>query len=109
MSSISHPQHKCNHEENRFKVCAPCGRKIKFGSSKPSEFNITGKLAFVVHVVGFSVTEIWIYQMQRGLFQTCLTMKIRQKKQEQVHALVISGSLLGQPAIQKLYKGEHIP
>ncbi|XP_036327786.1 uncharacterized protein LOC118747296 [Rhagoletis pomonella] len=48
MSSISHPQHKCNHEENRFKVCAPCGRKIKFGSSKPSEFNITGKLECLI-------------------------------------------------------------
>lgn len=42
--SQAHPNYKCDHEANRLKVCAPCGRKISFGNSKPSAFQITDKL-----------------------------------------------------------------
>ncbi|KAL7307829.1 hypothetical protein TKK_0000149 [Trichogramma kaykai] len=40
----SHLEHKLDHEENRFKVCAPCGIKISFGTRKISEFSITKNL-----------------------------------------------------------------
>ena len=30
MSISHHPEHKCDHEENRMKVCATCGNKIIF-------------------------------------------------------------------------------
>ena len=35
MSLHPHLDHKCDHEENRMKICAPCGRKIVF-QNKPS-------------------------------------------------------------------------
>ncbi|GLV33197.1 hypothetical protein CBL_03853, partial [Carabus blaptoides fortunei] len=37
--------HKCDHEEHRLKVCAPCGKKIVFGNRQRSEFSITENLA----------------------------------------------------------------
>lgn len=40
--------HKCDHEENRRKVCAPCGRKIVFGKRKPESFLLTEKLQNLV-------------------------------------------------------------
>lgn len=44
MSSISkHTDHKCDHQENRLKVCAPCGSKINFGKQKPERFRINSK------------------------------------------------------------------
>ena len=36
MSLHTHLDHKCDHEENRMKVCAPCGKKIVF-QNKPCE------------------------------------------------------------------------
>lgn len=33
--------HKLSHEENRTKVCAPCGKKIFFGDKKPTFFHIS--------------------------------------------------------------------
>ena len=33
-------KNKCSHEENRKKVCAPCGKKIVFGKKNPNEFLI---------------------------------------------------------------------
>lgn len=33
--------HKCDHEENRMKVCAPCGRKIIFGGKRSQDFLIS--------------------------------------------------------------------
>ena len=35
--------HKCSHEENRRKVCAPCGQKIYFGNIKQEKFFINTK------------------------------------------------------------------
>lgn len=35
---MSHPKLKCSHDENRRKVCAPCGRKISFGKIPPEKF-----------------------------------------------------------------------
>ena len=37
-------KYKLNHEENRSKVCAGCGEKIKFGKSKPCKFLITPRI-----------------------------------------------------------------
>lgn len=34
---------QCNHEENRLKICAPCGRKIIFGNKKVQFFKINEK------------------------------------------------------------------
>ena len=34
---------KCDHEQNRAKVCAPCGEKIKRGTKKIEYFQITKK------------------------------------------------------------------
>lgn len=32
--------HRCDHEENRKKICAPCGRKISLGNNKIDYFKI---------------------------------------------------------------------
>ena len=36
--------HKCSHEENRGKVCAPCVKKIAFGNIKQEKFFINTKV-----------------------------------------------------------------
>lgn len=43
LKSTLHPKidHKCDYEENRFKVCAPCRRKIIFGNKKSNYFRIS--------------------------------------------------------------------
>lgn len=33
----------CSHDENRRKVCGPCGTKISFGKKKPNKFLINEK------------------------------------------------------------------
>lgn len=38
------PNHKCDHEENRKKVCAPCGRKISVPVNDLSKYSITSNL-----------------------------------------------------------------
>lgn len=39
---MPHPcDHRCDHEENRRKICAPCGRKINLGDKKLEYFEIT--------------------------------------------------------------------
>lgn len=40
--------HKLSHEENRRKVCAPCGKKIVFGDKKPNFFQITENQAKLI-------------------------------------------------------------
>lgn len=40
---MSHPSTKCTHEENRQKLCAPCGKKILFGKKKPERFLINAR------------------------------------------------------------------
>lgn len=37
----THASAKCSHEENRKKVCGPCGQKITVGKKKLNHFNIT--------------------------------------------------------------------
>lgn len=37
------PTDFCDHEENRLKVCGPCGKKIIFGSKKLSSFKINNE------------------------------------------------------------------
>lgn len=45
------PTNKCDHEENRKKVCAPCGRKIILGKQKLEKFNISSNsLSFIQKV-----------------------------------------------------------
>ena len=39
---------KCDHKENRKKVCAACGKKIVFGKHKPNDFHITEKIANLI-------------------------------------------------------------
>lgn len=41
--SISHPKYKCNHEENRKKICALCGKKIIFQSKPDHHFLLSEK------------------------------------------------------------------
>lgn len=40
---MSHSITKCTHEENRKKACAPCGKKILFGTKKPDNSLINAK------------------------------------------------------------------
>lgn len=42
--------HKCDHEENRKKVCAPCGKKIVFGKKKSDFYHITDKYANLIKI-----------------------------------------------------------
>lgn len=35
---------KSSHEDNRTKVCAPCGKKIKFGNKSPKKFFISSDI-----------------------------------------------------------------
>lgn len=44
----THSNKQCDHEENRFKLCAPCGNKISFGGRRKSQFSITQKLADLI-------------------------------------------------------------
>ena len=37
----AHPSRKCLHEENRSKVCGPCGKKLILGKKKISNFRLT--------------------------------------------------------------------
>ena len=39
---MAKPREKLNHQENRRKVCALCGYKIKIGKQNLSHFQITG-------------------------------------------------------------------
>ena len=42
------PNHKLDHESNRGKVCAPCGRKLVCNKSKPSRFKVNSKQAEMI-------------------------------------------------------------
>ena len=37
----AHPSTKCSHEENRSKICGPCGKKLVIGKKKISNFRLT--------------------------------------------------------------------
>ena len=39
---------KCDHEQNREKVCAPCGEKIKYGIKKIEYFQVTKKYEEII-------------------------------------------------------------
>lgn len=39
---------KCSHEENRKKVCAPCGEKISCGNTKLEKFEISSEIASLI-------------------------------------------------------------
>lgn len=41
--STPHPEHKCDQEENRTKVCALCGKKIIFQNKPFQQFLLTEK------------------------------------------------------------------
>lgn len=41
---MAHLNRTCDHEENRLKVCAPCGRKINLGKQNINVFQITPAL-----------------------------------------------------------------
>ena len=43
-----HSRLKCEHKENRKKVCATCGKKIVFGKIKSSYFQISEKIAILI-------------------------------------------------------------
>ena len=47
MATGTHPSYKCDHEENRHKVCACCGRQVIFGK-KSSVNKISEKLCELV-------------------------------------------------------------
>ena len=36
-----HPSTKCSHEENRSKICGPCGKKLVIGKKNISNFRLT--------------------------------------------------------------------
>lgn len=38
---MRHPENKCDHERNRKKLCAPCGKKIVFGQNSEDRYLIT--------------------------------------------------------------------
>lgn len=41
-------RNKCSHDDNRRKVCAPCGRKITFGKTKPEKLLIKTKVESLI-------------------------------------------------------------
>ncbi|CAH0558605.1 unnamed protein product [Brassicogethes aeneus] len=47
---MAKPTDKCNHNENRRKVCGCCGSKIIFGNKPVSQFCITSKLESLIKV-----------------------------------------------------------
>lgn len=42
--AMAHPRETCDHDLNREKVCAPCGKKIVLGKNKIGKFKINIKL-----------------------------------------------------------------
>ena len=38
----------CNDEENRCKLCTPCGLKIKFGNENPDKFLVNEKIKLLI-------------------------------------------------------------
>ncbi|CAH1101843.1 unnamed protein product [Psylliodes chrysocephalus] len=44
----THLDHKCDHEKNRLKVCAPCGKKFVVANRRRSEFSITENLTGLI-------------------------------------------------------------
>lgn len=57
---MSHPMKRCDHDDNRKKVCALCGRKIIFGAKKIEYFRITDNLEKLIQELicsDFSITN----------------------------------------------------
>lgn len=45
----SHCERKCNHEENRIKVCAPCGKKIVNKNKSYNSFRVTERIQILIN------------------------------------------------------------
>lgn len=79
-SKFSYLDHKCIHEENRFKLCAPCGQKIVFGSKKPNTFFISNKVEGLVKRFINKNFDINNAKFPKSICVTCrLTLNERDK------------------------------
>lgn len=72
---------KCSHDDNRRKVCAPCGRKIVFGQNAPSRYFIDDAIeALIVEFVNEDY-DINNEKFPTGICRTCCqTLKEAKKK-----------------------------
>lgn len=66
-------KHMCDHEENRYKVCAVCGKKIIFGTNPRSKFVISENIEILIK--NFSNNEFTLVDSRfpRGI---CLCCKV---------------------------------
>lgn len=62
---------KCEHDENRKKVCAPCGRKIIFGKRKLDWFIVSEKFATLIRKYINSNYDICDSKFPSGICTTC--------------------------------------
>lgn len=47
---MAHVNHSCSHEENRVKICAPCGKKIVLGKKSASFYRINTKFTELIQL-----------------------------------------------------------
>lgn len=65
------PDHKCSHEENRRKVCAPCGKKIAFGKTSITKFLVNEKTEKLIKEFVSVTYDIRDDKFPIGLCRTC--------------------------------------
>lgn len=71
LSFIKMPRDKCTHGENRKKVCAPCGQKIKFGKIKPEKFLVNNVTQNLIKKFINSDYDVYNEQFPLAICRTC--------------------------------------
>lgn len=63
--------HKCSHEENRIKVCAPCGRKIIRGSKPLVQYSINEKQNVLIKKFVNAQFDLQDLRYPQSICETC--------------------------------------
>ncbi len=72
--SASNAKYKCDHEDNRCKVCAVCGSKIVFGSTPRSKFIISGNMEQLIRQFSNELFNIFDSRYPKSI---CISCKVR--------------------------------
>lgn len=62
---------KCSHDDNRRKVCAPCGKKIIFGQNRPSRYFIDDDIEKLIVKHVYKAYDINNDKFPIGICRTC--------------------------------------
>lgn len=79
----SKAKYKCDHEENRHKVCAVCGKKIVFGSNASSKFIINSHLESLIKRFSYNGFNLLDSRFPKAICVSC-KIAINQRNQGKI-------------------------